>query len=90
MSKYEASGTQATDAFLYTVETSEEAEEIRSKVLKSKYKAIIYVIRRGTSNGYHIYISNEFGGVPSDELYEAIRAEVGEVKEFTPQETVAN
>lgn len=66
-----SSGSQSTDILLCRVKTSEEAKEIRAKIMKHKLKSTVYVFIRKKS--FDIFISNEWGGMPSDEHYETLR-----------------
>jgi len=86
LTDYEPSTPNSTDAHVVSVKTLDEAEVIRKKLMRSKHKIIVYVMKNKMLTGYHIYISNEIGGVPSKELYKAVRGDVGLVKDFEPQE----
>lgn len=56
-----------TDKFLISVKTFEEVESLRKKLLLVfKLKTIVFVMKNAEDD-YSIYISNEWGGLPSDE-----------------------
>ena len=85
-----SSGTQATDILLCKVKTVEEANEIRRKIMKHKLKSTVYVFVRKKT--YDIFVSNEWGGMPTDEHYDELREFIHEDFEDDPEweEELAN
>jgi hypothetical protein len=66
-----SSGSQSTDLLLCRVKTLEEANRVRSKIMKHKLRSTVYVFIR--KRHYDIFVSNEFGGMPTDEHYDTLR-----------------
>jgi len=66
-----SSGSQSTDLLLCRVKTLEEANRVRHKIMKHKLRSTVYVFIR--KRHYDIFISNEFGGMPTSEHFETLR-----------------
>lgn len=67
-----SSGTQASDWWLCKAKTLEEANIIRQKIMShKKLRSTVFVFIR--KNSFDIFLSNEFGGMPTSEHYDTIR-----------------